>query len=463
MRLILMATVLGVVALLQVGAWATTCDPNYVTQAGKVFTVLPTGLDDTANIQCALNAATALGAGSTVQLACGTYFTGMIEVTGFNGTFKGEGKDATIIHSLPNLPCGDVLAADLPALFKFRLSQAKVSDLTIDITDPAPCMEYWYGQEMFAELFVTGTSSAVTGCDDLPGPSLSGVTVERVGFKGVGNWEDGYNARYGLLFAPECWSETAKIQGDAIITGSSFEELEIAVGGFQLQSCTVRIGGGPPLKNTTTDVREGILFEDFNDTAMEISYNDIQAYWANLEAYHADFWPANPQMSTYLVTHNTIRVDVYSDGMWMQDTLADESCGKMFQADIADNDFVINTECCAAINGWGGMKDVLVRNNRFTGHGGWGIRMGWVWPDSPDAGWLIKGNNFQNFDALAFPVGLLWASANCAVVGGKAKFNVLNLGTGNILTGVNNMHGDPPGPIISAEEQLKLDKMRHTR
>jgi hypothetical protein len=59
-RLILPATVVTIAALLQVGAWATACAPNYVTRAGNVLPVFPTGLVDTANIQCALSEATAL-------------------------------------------------------------------------------------------------------------------------------------------------------------------------------------------------------------------------------------------------------------------------------------------------------------------------------------------------------------------------------------------------------------------
>ena len=68
----------------------------------------------------------------------------------------------------------------------------------------------------------------------------------------------------------------------------------------------------------------------------------------------------------------------------------------------------------------------------------------------------IIGNNVQNFTPIELPdYGLgapIWLgqnTRNCVVVGGSNKTNVVDLGTDNILTGVNTMHGNPPGPAIS--------------
>jgi hypothetical protein len=64
----------------------------------------PNGKDDTANIQAALNACVAQGPGCTVQLLAGTYLTKQLVTYNFRGTFKGMGKDRTIIEALPYLP-----------------------------------------------------------------------------------------------------------------------------------------------------------------------------------------------------------------------------------------------------------------------------------------------------------------------------------------------------------------------
>ena len=58
----------------------------------------PNSVDDTANIQAALNACVAYGPGCTVKLAAGKYLTQQVVVYNFQGTFKGMGID----HSCPN-------------------------------------------------------------------------------------------------------------------------------------------------------------------------------------------------------------------------------------------------------------------------------------------------------------------------------------------------------------------------
>ena len=67
---------------------------------GIVISVSPSGNynDDADNIQDALDDAVAAGPGSTVQLTAGTFYLNKgIEVEGFDGYFKGAGKDKTIL------------------------------------------------------------------------------------------------------------------------------------------------------------------------------------------------------------------------------------------------------------------------------------------------------------------------------------------------------------------------------
>lgn len=460
MRLILMAAVVAAVALLQVSVWATTCNPTYVTQAGKVFTVLPTGTDDTANIQCALNDAAALGAGSTIQLTCGTYFTGMIEVTGFNGTFKGEGKDATIIHSLPNLPCGEVPYPDWPSLFRFHLSHLMVADLTFDITDPAPCMPYWAGQVLEGIFGVTDLSSAVTGCAEMSGPSAAGLMVERVGFKGVGNVDDGYNVDVALFFAPECFGvQTHMLAGDFVVTKSTFERANIAMLANQIADSTVRIGGSPSMKNTTHDVHQPFLIQDFDNSAVEISHNDLEGNWAVIQGYQGNSVLLTAP-STFLVSHNTIRADIYADGMYLSDWTSPDT-GKRLVAEVSNNDFLMNVDCCGAINAWWNTRDVLVKNNRFTGTAGYGAAIGFIrW--GTDTGWTLVGNNFENLDA-GLHIYLGPYSEGCTVVGGHNRSTLYDAGTDNIFTGMYPMGANPPGPGLSEAVQNKIDKMKFHR
>jgi hypothetical protein len=79
------------------------CDPAYVTQAGSDITVKPTGVDDTANLQCAFDAAAAAGPGTNVRLVEGTYHTAQIVVNDFNGQFSGAGVEKTLVLPLADL------------------------------------------------------------------------------------------------------------------------------------------------------------------------------------------------------------------------------------------------------------------------------------------------------------------------------------------------------------------------
>ena len=67
------------------------CDPDFVLQDSIVFTVLPTGTDDTANLQCAFDAAVAAGDGAEVRLVAADYHTAQIVVYDFLGKFSGAG------------------------------------------------------------------------------------------------------------------------------------------------------------------------------------------------------------------------------------------------------------------------------------------------------------------------------------------------------------------------------------
>jgi hypothetical protein len=61
------------------------------------------------------------------------------------------------------------------------------------------------------------------------------------------------------------------------------------------------------------------------------------------------------------------------------------------------------------------------------------------------------------------PIWLGDLSSNCTVVGSGQKTNVLDEGMDNILTGVNNMQGNPPGPEIHEAMKRKVEMMSQFR
>jgi hypothetical protein len=69
-----------------------------VTVAGSLISVTPTGVDDTANVQCALDLAQKRR-GVGVQLARGTFYVRPVFADGLRGEIAGAGMDATLVRN----------------------------------------------------------------------------------------------------------------------------------------------------------------------------------------------------------------------------------------------------------------------------------------------------------------------------------------------------------------------------
>ncbi|MGO9404292.1 MAG: hypothetical protein ACLPVW_12580 [Terriglobales bacterium] len=144
LRFALLWGILGLMMLLPATVWAG---------GHTVMVPPPNGVDDTANIQGALNKCVKYGPGCTVQLQAGTYFTKQVVVYNFQGTFKGMGIDSTTIEALPNLfvnwPDGSVRMCQpnlttciWASLFEFVEGNISISDLTIKAT-AVPATQPW--------------------------------------------------------------------------------------------------------------------------------------------------------------------------------------------------------------------------------------------------------------------------------------------------------------------------------
>jgi hypothetical protein len=125
-------------------------NPTFVQQHGQTITVLPTGVDDTANLQSAFDTAVAVGPGVKVQLVAGIYYTRQIVVNNFSGSFVGAGADKSVLTNLPNLvvkqpadwfntpPTPATGANPWASLVSFVDGDFVVSDMGMDITGAKP-------------------------------------------------------------------------------------------------------------------------------------------------------------------------------------------------------------------------------------------------------------------------------------------------------------------------------------
>ncbi len=350
------------------------CDSAFVTQSGSVITVKPTGVDDTANIQCAFDAAVASGPGVSVRLKSGTFHTAQIVVNNFQGKFTGAGAKNTVIVNLPNLNVNtdEIFFRNFPSasnpwptVFAFVNGNFVISDLSIQIAGDKPTTGWYYFGFKFEEL-----CHAITVIG-----KQADVRVERVLVEGE-PMEDsvyGYNVLNGILFAGTGYP-VIPISGSFEVYDSTFRQMASGSPVAHTSHANVVIGN-----NIFEDVFFGMDGGDFADSSFEFSHNSVEAI-IGLDLYNVYF--AEDVRSSLLVKNNIFRGII---GLALEQT------------------FGVGNQC------------------------------------------LIQGNNVQGVTDIGIYLGP--GIQGCTVIGGANKTNVLDLGTDNVLVGVNNM-GTGVSPFI---------------
>lgn len=113
----------------------------------RTVRVEPSGVDDTAALQDALEACRFASSGCNVELAAGSFKARPLLVFGFRGALRGPGKDTTVIEALPGIDVVDAEPAVIavaptttepwPFLVTFVDGDVEISDLTLRIGDAA--------------------------------------------------------------------------------------------------------------------------------------------------------------------------------------------------------------------------------------------------------------------------------------------------------------------------------------
>ena len=260
--------------LLLVLAVALVCVLAAPALAGpRTFVVAPSGVDDTAALQQAFDAATAAGPGSVVKLRAGKFYTNEILVDGFDGCFTGAGMHRTVVDTLRGLDSelpGVKLVMDpddtsVPlfewtSLISFVRSDVQVADMSFDITAEQPC-ELWkaWGWEWFhlSNVFIVTRDSR--------------SSFDRVGFASHDGELNGCNidGAVGIVLTT----------GTHRVTRCSFQ------GGTDgLETCCITggglvVGGRPGMGNTFDLTGTPCSLDNYSDSRSEISYNRMSSQW----------------------------------------------------------------------------------------------------------------------------------------------------------------------------------------
>lgn len=409
----------------------------------------PNGVDDTAVIQRALDEAVAKGPGTTVQLAAGKYLTQQLVTYNFHGTFKGEGKDKTILEALPellvNIPdfCLDVRMPNgttnrWPSLIIFVDGDIRVSDLVIKITATQ-------GTATTPWLMCGGTYTNLIDVLRFMGQYTTHARVDRIAIEGSpddspNSW--GYNAWNGVMFAGELPHIPYKfdldyyfLSGTLAVRGSHFKSLNdgVCVDGF-IQNAKVTLGGSPGEGNVTENTNVGFDMEAAENSHFEISYNQTMGNYAGMWIipWLDPFVPSKP--SQYSIHDNTFATSgPYADGIY----LWNDPSNPWIRGMIYHNTIEQKSDFMWAGIGAYNTKGTFLWNNTITGSGAAAIQLGG--DEAVDTLCTVLGNHLRGFSAdpsfgLA-QIHLGPATSHNLVVCASPLDTVLDEGTRNLIIG----------------------------
>ena len=287
------------------------CDPNHVFHYANFWLVLPTGTDDTTNLQCAFDHAVTVPS-STVLLGNGAYHTGQVVVFGFVGTFRGIGQNVTAIKTLDrplrvtywnwydNPPTPESGSNPWPSVFAFVGGNITISDLSLYITENSWTTGWTFDwlyptvvNELYSGFEVNG--SAVTGKDY----TKASAALYRVRIQGSPHADTltGYNPLNAMYFE----GLFGLLRGTLDVHGSQFQQTGGGPNAGGLYNSRVSIR-----HNRYTDSGEGMdVTALYHQTTFEFAENQVtkvpNGIW---------FWGESFDSSTVIVENNDFTADV---------------------------------------------------------------------------------------------------------------------------------------------------------
>jgi hypothetical protein len=440
-----------------------TCLTAAAAWAGSriVYVPPPTGTDDTANIQAALDACVEYGKNCTVQLTAGTYLTRQLVEYNFQGTFKGMGKDITVIQALPYLPVTvdflqpcqpNTTTCFWPTLMIFVDGNISISDLSVhmiatDGTATAP----WAGGATYIE----------TGIRLMGQYSTTNVLIDR--FEMEGRPDDtspyGFNVTNGIMYTGELTASSANpldlpcgapggfyfASGSYTVRNSSFK---LMVDGVSQDGCVrsshVVIGGSPATGNSFENLTVGMDLESAENSDFEISYNVVSgignSMWV-IPWIESVFLPSKP--SRYVIHDNKFITTGTSSflgdlaGVVLSSDTPDDS---WIDAVIWNNTIQLQQALSDGIDAFG-TKGTIIFNNSIAGTGFDAVGLyGSTYS-------TVIGNNLSKFvpdpsQGIA-QIYLDPGTIRDLVVCGESTDTVLNQGTNNVLVGCQQAASTP--------------------
>jgi hypothetical protein len=407
------------------------CNDSFVTPhpTQLIIDVLPTGVDDTQNIQCALDEAAKKGI-PIVRLGKGDFAISNIFIKNFKGSFQGTTRADTRLAILDNSIDCSAINSDgrLSAAIKFDGGEPKLKFMTI--SSDRPCM---LTTTIRAIVHFTGENAFEPGCKN----DVIFAQVDRVDMLGPGRRSDLLQA--AIHASPEGMYKSGSCKmtllGTFKVNQSNITGYEIGVLSSMKASAQVDINF-----NSFTDNRISVYLVDSNQSTTITgntftSQNDSEDI-SGLNAIKVQTRLNSAPAKTRVVVHNNRFMitdveevtnnfhrgnvfDVKFSGSVQDVSLS--LTGNRFQV-TGKNLFIIDIR---EIDNW------VISGNLFSG----AVRLGIAaeaFIDSSVSGGVIVANSFLNLNSEFTDILLGQATTKC-IVGPGQNAAVVNDGTANTV------------------------------
>lgn len=232
----------------------TVCDAAEVKLGNNYIQVAPTGVDDTVNIQCALDLAIEKRI-PEIRLTQGDFFISSLLAKGFAGTLQGGGRDHTRITLLEqSIDCGNT-----SAIVTFSGGEPRIRWLALIWPEGRhPCTGG--GGWLYQLLRFTGSVDGEPACNN-----VSYATVDRVALSGPSTgWPDGSAYTFGVVSESGC--------SDVVLGTLRVNRSVISGFGFGVYA---RMGGGAQVGifHNVMDGNHAGFSADIEDAVVTVSGN----------------------------------------------------------------------------------------------------------------------------------------------------------------------------------------------
>jgi hypothetical protein len=431
--------------------------------------------DDTDDLLAAFAAAKP---GSVIKLLEGVYHVGYMEISDFNGSLIGAGKNKTTIY--PETPIDNQSHLDrniLPTWWRFIGGNILISNLTFNTTVPEPIQNYnhepWLGKDLFAMLIFNDYN-----VNSIADNTYQKVLIKDVDFiggyddaggdPGSYQWMTDHNVIEGIWVGFDYGFPLAGVRypltkGEYHVENCYFEHIMDGVEGFGLgekaamsvSSCRFYNCWIQAYFTANFNSRVSLTNNIFSgSTASDIFIEDTD--WGLVYGY-AVIEPI--KRTQYTITGNIFNVTPSSSSVILWDDWVAQNCDDILPMMFRLNGNVFNlTEGSTGITAFNS-QDAVINNNRFKGSCTTGILINGIVTDrfgtpllNPDKAYannaLLLGNNFSGLESAQADIVLGERSKNCTVIG-NGKESVVDNGTNNKIVGMKKIPCDQHiGPTI---------------